>query len=383
MAKYQVECPECGATYRVDLIGPHKTRDWKLENYDWTCDDCKEKARQEENTKAAATNEVAGLPALTGTEKQIAWAETVRRQKMESLELTLATLSPCTILRIKTDEIDKERLAIAIENIQTKESATWWIDNRDIDVRYLLKNEYERAEKPLLPKEKEFKAEALAEATIRPESPKTETIAEIRILQNAVEVIFPEKRDDFWQIIKKQLHFEWSGSSWKRTIKTNNGTPADRAAEVGHKLLAAGFSIRIFNEEIRSKAVSGSYEPECTRWVMVRTSGQYQGWFAVNWTEMNDNLYKAARKLPGSKWDKPSVVVPVEQFEEVIDFAGMYGFKLSEGAQEIASQARKVKEGALVAHVEEAEDKQPLIPGDKPKKLAVPEKVEVADEFKD
>ena len=98
---------------------------------------------------------------------------------------------------------------------------------------------------------------------------------------------------------------------------------------------------------------------------------------------MNDNLYKAARKLPGSKWDKPSVVVPVEQFEEVIDFAGMYGFKLSEGAQEIASQARKVKEGALVAHVEEAEDKQPLIPGDKPKKLAVPEKVEVADEFKD
>ena len=112
---------------------------------------------------------------------------------MESLELTLATLSPCTILRIKTDEIDKERLAIAIENIQTKESATWWIDNRDIDVRYLLKNEYERAEKPLLPKEKEFKAEALAEATIRPESPKTETIAEIRILQNAVEVIFPEK----------------------------------------------------------------------------------------------------------------------------------------------------------------------------------------------
>lgn len=66
MAKYDVECPECGDSYAVQLYGNSRDREWKLDNWDWTCDECKERARQEENKKAAAANAEAGLPALTG-----------------------------------------------------------------------------------------------------------------------------------------------------------------------------------------------------------------------------------------------------------------------------------------------------------------------------
>lgn len=86
MAKYDVECPSCGSSYQVSLFGNHKDREWKLENWDWTCDECKEKERQEANAQAAAANADAGLPPLTGSKKQIAWAETIRKQKITHIE---------------------------------------------------------------------------------------------------------------------------------------------------------------------------------------------------------------------------------------------------------------------------------------------------------
>lgn len=404
MAKYDIEY-KCGHIETEQLYGKTSEREryveWAKDNK--LCPECyreaKELHQKEESLKAATANSEAGLPPLTGTEKQIAWAETIRAERIK--EIDAATASYDDKLKNMADKnlMDKAN-ARALEDgflsledaficgkeatkaIKGITSAHWWIDNRSSNTGHILVDKAKEIAKTR--KEQAPQAvEAKVEATVRPESPKTETVAEIRALEKSVEVVFPEKREDFWQIIKKQLHFEWSGSSWKRVIKSTNGTPSDRAAEVGHKLLAAGLPIRIFNEETRNKAVSGNYEQECTRWVMARTSGQYQGWFAVNWTEMNDNLYRAARKLPGSKWDNPSVVVPSEQFEEVLDFAGMYGFKLSDGAQELVNQARKIKEAALVAHVVEVDNEQPIVPGEKPKKLAVPEKVEVADEFKD
>jgi hypothetical protein len=116
---------------------------------------------------------------------------------------------------------------------------------------------------------------------------------------------------------------------------------------------------------------------------MKRTAGENAGWFSISWPK-DEDFYKAAKKLPGSRYSKPDVVAPPEQFEQILDFAEMYGFKLSPGAQEAADAARKVKDAALTAKVEETRnDASPPEPGERPRRLAVPENVEVADEFKD
>jgi hypothetical protein len=76
-------------------------------------------------------------------------------------------------------------------------------------------------------------------------------------------------------------------------------------------------------------------------------------------------------------------MVPPEHFEQVLDFAELYEFNVSEGAQQLEAEARLARDAAMVARVAEATRSARPQPGLKPGRLEVPEDVEVADEFKD
>lgn len=389
MAKYDVT-RACGHQETVALFGKEKDRQWRIENVEAMklCYDCYQAEREKENAKAAAEAVEIGLPELTGSEKQIGWAETIRLGAVERFDAFLVQLKEDGE-RAKQDVSEQVDLAREIMEhiLATRTQASWWIDNRgvstsDLALQLLLEKNIESTKKAKA-EAAPAALEAKAEATVRPESPVTETVAEIRTLETAVEVDFPEKRDDFREIVKA-LGYRWTGNCWQRKLVKTNGDPQDRAAEAGHKLLAAGFPIRIYDEQVRQKAISGGYEPEQTRWIYRRLDGapEYPGWFAINWGR-TDDFYEAARKLKGSRWSKPSVVVPPEQFEQVLDFAQMYGFSLTETARDLAEEARQAKEAALVVKVEPVQGAASVAPGSKPPALEVPEKVEVDDEFKD
>jgi len=375
MAWYEIKYA-CGHEGREQIYGPMKNRQWIADRKaEGLCPDCYkaelERRREEENRKAAEAAREQGLPELTGTAKQIAWAETIR-QKM---------LGQLTKLLPKIRDEYKEIAVLAVERITAQTSSSWWIDRRMNDAKDLFVAQIKAIEKENEAKQQQPTADAAVEATVRPENPVTETVAEIRALEDAIEVEFPERRDDFRELVKK-LKMEWSGKFWRRKLNSRNGTPADRAAEAGHRLLAAGFPVRIFDAAIREKAICGEYEPECTRWVLARTSGDYTGWFAIIW-ERPDDFYKAAKAIPGSRYSKPSVVVPPEQFEEVLDFAKMYGFRLSAKAQEVIETARRAKEEALIVKPTPPEEKVAVIADGKPQILDVPEEVGVDEELRD
>ena len=97
MAKYSVK-HTCGHISEVALFGPSKDREYRLDRMrENVCLNCENAANAERNAEA-------GLPALTGTPKQIAWAESIRAAAMARRELSPETLA------------------------QTK--ASWWIDQR-------------------------------------------------------------------------------------------------------------------------------------------------------------------------------------------------------------------------------------------------------------
>jgi len=217
---------------------------------------------------------------------------------------------------------------------------------------------------------------------VRPATPKTETIADIVLVSNTIKVYFSEKREDFWRIIKLQQKMQWSGACWQRTIPPKEGTPADRVAEIGNKLLAAGFIVRIKDDELRLKAITGDYKPEQTRWIKRnKDNGDYPGWFSISWG-WGDDLYAAARKISGSRWFKPSVVAPPEQYEQVLDFADKYNFSLSAAAQELVAEAKKAKESMLIVSVK-AKNRTIIADGTIPPALDVPEEVEVDASLRD
>lgn len=135
MAKYTVK-HSCGHAQTHQLYGRHAERERKLEWLETTlCSDCfvteRDAQHAAESATAAELNAAAGLPSLTGSEKQIAWAESIRSKFLTELDGLVAKLSPAPELsEVAAGEIRDAIVLLANEPRQQSE-ARWWIDNRN------------------------------------------------------------------------------------------------------------------------------------------------------------------------------------------------------------------------------------------------------------
>ena len=106
----------CGHEGRVNVTGKHDYRQQKADNFfnSHICEDCW-KARIKEE-KAVAFKEAENLPRLTGSEKQIAWAISIRQAKIEQSSAWVET------------QAEKDAWANVINS---KTDAKFWIENRE------------------------------------------------------------------------------------------------------------------------------------------------------------------------------------------------------------------------------------------------------------
>lgn len=126
----------CGHEGVVDIYGPGKDREWKKENeFSRLCPECREKARQQERDEA---NKIAteaaiemGLPELTGTEKQVAWATTIRNDFVNSVNEALKK-NPGRKITVAESKIDINDWVQAFDVlVEEKTTSKFWIDNRE------------------------------------------------------------------------------------------------------------------------------------------------------------------------------------------------------------------------------------------------------------
>ncbi len=383
MSKYNVNCSTCGKDMTVRLVGSSRDIQWRLDNWTWLCDECQEAEKLEASTKAAKASEEAGLPELEGTEKQIKWAEVLRVSKLKWIDEDIAEEGIDEYAAYWDDEdeppIGADQIHQAIVEIKGQKAASFWIDRRDRAPRKIIREFLTRPKAPDRA-ERALEKEAAEESTVRPGNTVSETVAEIRVLPGKIEIRFSERRDDFRKLIKKDLRYSWAETHWLRKIGLMTGTVQDRAAEAANKILAAGFPVRVFDATIRTKAVEGDYIPECYLWILRRSKGVFDGWFSIQWR--TGDFYKAAKRLPGARYDSPAVVVPREHFEEVLDFAKIHGFQLTPGAIDLVEEARAAK-GAALKVGDIHTPKSPEKPTGERANLEIPQTVEIPDELKD
>lgn len=337
----------CGHEGRVNIIGPTKNREWKKEReFSKMCPECYKKwleeDRKRKNQEALKEAKEMELPELKGTTKQVEWANTLRNDLIKLFQ----ELDEKEFIRERewNDEIQNlkfEDINIILDYVmRSKVEARYYIDNRGKSIYEIMVKEIDEALKP--EEEKEMEHEIFTESTVFPENKVTDSIAKISYDKDKINVKF-EKNEDFRQIVKS-LKYKWEGI-WERKINNLTGTAEDRAAELGNKLLNAGFPIMILDENVRNNAVKGIYEQECDRWIFRRKEGNYAGWLAVKWYDHSD-LYSIARKLPGSRYDNGYVMVNISHYKEAQDFANLYGFKFTEKAikaiEEYKEQLEKV-----------------------------------------
>jgi len=317
----------CGHEGRTNIVGPTKNRDWISEKrFSGLCPECYEKERLEkiekENAEAIQKSKELELPELTGTEKQIAWANALRIKFLEK----------ASDLKGNQEKIEKTTQYI----IANKTKASWYIDNRDMGsfcIQKLYEDIYKEMPEEKEVIDKEIESVIRTESIVKPEECYYPVFVEIKIKENKVVALY-EKNEVFRTIVKK-LGYNWNGQ-WEKEIKETTGMSEERAAELGNHLLNAGFAISILDDVIRDNAVYGNYEPECKRWIY-RRKGTNK--IALNWPKgESEEIYKNARKIPTSKWDNPSVLVDISHYEEVEDFAEIYSFRFTDSAKKLINQ---------------------------------------------
>lgn len=118
MAKYTITY-KCGHTEEIQLYGPLKERNSRIAYYaSIDCPACRAKKASEEAEKA-------GLPALKGSDKQVAWACDIRG---EFTKIAKDIRSRCAG---HDDQPAVKELLNKVSDILANDSARYWIDNRD------------------------------------------------------------------------------------------------------------------------------------------------------------------------------------------------------------------------------------------------------------
>lgn len=134
----------CGHSDSIQMYGPIRDRESKKE---WmergVCPDCYRRQKEDERAKAsqvaAEQAKASGLPALVGSDKQIAWAETIRKNALASAQNNVLSREAFAALPADKQESGRgvfEVVRTARDRLETETSAKWWIDNRYSVNRY-------------------------------------------------------------------------------------------------------------------------------------------------------------------------------------------------------------------------------------------------------
>lgn len=181
-------------------------------------------------------------------------------------------------------------------------------------------------------------------AIIRPQKPISKVVCRLFVAGNQIKLLFPELRDEFRDVVKPR-RYKWDKPCWVKEVDEKH--ICDRAAEVAHALLEAGFSVQSEYEGVTQAAISESYNPESLRLICARASGLYKGWLAVTWPRTED-YYEKAKAITAAKYHDGEVIIPPELYEEVLDFAESYDFSVTPEAEvEIQSMRQSVEIGFI------------------------------------
>lgn len=352
----------CGHEGRVNIIGPQKDREWKKERaFSHSCYECRQKEREEriqkENEESAKLSKEYEFPELTGSEKQVAWGNTIRMNLFKDADKLLKELKGsgakrCSFRSTETgDEVvlfSDEAIDMIDKGFVDHTDAKFWIEHR-YKLNYILTVFYDelqkRKDEASIPDEvKEEMAKEIESLTSRPEGGTKSGVVEIKFTKTSIQLYYP-KDDDFRSLVKK-YRYSWDGV-WCRKITDLTGSFSDRAGEIGNALLANGFTVKFPDMVSKEKAVSGTFVPECNRWILKYADDEFGIW----WYYQSDTIYDASRVLPGSHWRDGKTIVSVEYYNEVQEFADTLNFQFSKAALEMIEEYKKVEESYTIDKV--------------------------------
>ena len=349
MAKYNVKF-SCGHNETIELFGKVSERMRRIEYYgeNCLCSDCRKAEREKMYNEFL---EKMNAPELVGTEAQVKYAEDIRTKVF--FKVGTGTVSGC-----EEDQNDfKEAVRTLFHDFS--QSKFWIEEFKDFNpirtASYMAKtinSHIDKWNESIKDAERKADEERNKNPALIPQNHTHGGVVRVTIGENFIDTIYVQ--DDSFRRIVKDAGYRWNGSNWHRNIDCFNGPLKDRAADLCNKLLLNGFSVDVQDDDVRAMAVDCSFQPECKKWV--HTFDSDVGWLGIEIPYGEDRLYRLAREIKGSRWDKGFVMCPISRYNEVLDFADSNGYKVSDTS---AKEIEKYKEsiGIFVSPVKKDVEK--------------------------
>jgi hypothetical protein len=131
----------CGHTETVQMYGTSKERDSKAT---WLagkpCQECQRKAQQAQATESAQAQR---LPALVGSDKQVAWATTIRAELLGKVAAMRKEFEAAGRKQNVTEDVMSAQMGQfdgLVAKLTAQTAASWWIDRRSNSAQSLLKD---------------------------------------------------------------------------------------------------------------------------------------------------------------------------------------------------------------------------------------------------
>lgn len=160
MAKATIECAKCGKSIEI-VERNRREADRRAAYYaaqGRVCGDCHKaqfRAEHAATVAAAAADPItAGLPALTGSEKQVAWAQALRLQALPAIDravsVLLAALNDDPVSEAAKSE-SRDALHLIAQELRDRTAASDWINTRGTSYTQELARELNRRLPTLAP----------------------------------------------------------------------------------------------------------------------------------------------------------------------------------------------------------------------------------------
>ena len=396
MAKYNVTY-KCGHEGVVNLVGPHVQRQNRIEYLEGTvCPSCYQKEQEELAEKYDKAND---LPELTGSEKQVEWARSIRRNCLQNFE------SLCTqweedgrkavgeivyTLDNRESEIDKlyqeyaDIICDSMSYISEQTTARFFIDNRDDfptkndggysliygsrhtsnfkqvlkrwaeayrDAHDIQKIEAEKEEKEI---------EQRVQVTVEPVNKEHDTIVTLRKKDSGVNLYSEYDRDLVDVIHEFPLKMKWNKTSWVFTVEEFRGTFESVMAEFGNILLRKGFIVVFPNQEIADMAVSGNFK-RYIRNAFYKIADR-DDYIVLKYNEDDDDVYMTIRNIPRAKTMSGKSIIDVASYESIEELmeANPDTFVMSDACKAMIESYKKSKMIAKPSEMEDMEYNKPI-----------------------
>lgn len=304
-------------------------------------DICYECEKRRQTASAVEYTAGQGLPALEGTERQIAYAETLRAQRLRWLRDDYENPAART-RRSPKDQADHDALA---DVVATVTSAKWFIESKGDSAQQMAR---ELIGDPV----DTVKQAAAAEMTVRPAESTTSVVCEVRATSERLTARMPERHEAFNDRLKA-LGYRWDRPSrvWSLALDATTGDSSDRVVELAHASLGAGVPVRVADVSLHDRIVAGDYTPRTHLWVQHLVASDT----LLITMPYGHGAYDTARSLPGARYSKErgGITVPTRSAAPLLDFVEGHAFRLTPGAQSAIDQSLAALARAEIVEAQE------------------------------